>query len=124
MRFKMLVVVAAVGLATGCGGSSSNGYTMSPGGTGGPGANAVFMQSSAFNPTTLTVTAGATVTWTNQDAVTHTVTYSSGPGTTFSGSVAPGATFQHTFAVVGTYEYYCQIHGAPGSGMHATVVAQ
>ena len=122
MRIKLMVVVAAVGLATGCGGSSSS--TMSPsGGGGGPGANAVFMQSSAFNPTTLTVTAGATVTWTNQDAITHTVTCSSGPGSAFNSGVAPGATFQHTFAVAGTYEYYCQIHGAPGSGMHGTVVA-
>jgi len=39
-----------------------------------PGANEVWIQNMAFNPSTLTVTAGTTVTWTNKDAIGHTVT--------------------------------------------------
>ena len=33
-----------------------------------PGANEVFIQGMAFNPSTITVTAGTAVTWTNKDA--------------------------------------------------------
>ena len=125
MRVMRLTAVAIVALAAACGGGSSD-YTTGTGGGNNnpPPANQVYMQNSVFNPTSLSVAAGATVTWTNQDAVTHTVTYSSGPDASFSATVAPGATFQHTFATAGTYQYYCTIHGAPGSGMHASVQAQ
>jgi len=127
MSARSLVGVVAIGLVTACGGSS--GYTTSSNGNNsgngaGPGANEVWMQNLAFNPATLNVTAGATVTWTNKDGVTHTVTYSSGPDSAFSASVPAGATFQHTFSTAGTYQYYCQIHGTPTTGMRGSVVAQ
>jgi plastocyanin len=62
----------------------------------------------AFVPSTLTVSVGTTVTWTNKDSVTHTVT--SNDNLFNSGDLANGATFQHAFNQKGTFDYHCSIH--------------
>ncbi len=68
-----------------------------------------------FNPSTMTVTAGTTVTWHNGDKVSHTVT-SGNPsdnqtGTIFDSSlISPGKSFNFTFKDPGTYNYFCQVH--------------
>jgi plastocyanin len=117
VRLTRLAAVAALGLVLGCGSSTSTGAA--------PGPNQVFLQNIAFNPSTRTVSAGTTVQWVNQDGVTHTVTYDSGPGTAFdSGNLAGGADFSVTFATPGTIQYHCTIHGSPGAGMHGTIVVQ
>lgn len=59
-----------------------------------------------FLPTTMTVKRGVTVTWTNRDVTTHTVT-GSGWG---SGDIAPGATYSRTFSTAGSFDYHCTIH--------------
>lgn len=64
------------------------------------------IKSFAFEPASLKVAVGATVTWTNDDAVDHTIT---GPGFD-SGQVVPHATFSRTFDKAGTYDYSCGIH--------------
>ena len=67
---------------------------------------AVTIQNFAFSPATLTVNAGSTVTWTNQDTVAHDV-----KGTDFqSTTLNTGDTFQFTFDKAGTYEYICGLH--------------
>jgi plastocyanin len=86
------------------------------GGTGGPATNEVFIQNMAFNPATIKVAVNSTITWTNKDAIAHTVT--SDTGVFDSGSVAAGSTFSYTFATEGTFAYHCKIH----PGMVATVV--
>ncbi len=73
-----------------------------------------------FAPSTLSVPAGSTVTWTNTDGVVHTVT--ANDGSFDSGGLAEGDTFQMEFDAPGTYGYYCVPHGAPGSGMFGTIV--
>jgi plastocyanin len=78
------------------------------GGTTGPGANEVFIQGMAFNPKLISVIAGTTITWTNKDAIAHTVTSSTGLFN--SGSIGANATFSFTFATAGSYSYYCAIH--------------
>jgi plastocyanin len=62
----------------------------------------------AFEPGTLTVTVGTTVTWVNNDGMAHTVT--ADDGTFDSGSLAAGKTFQFTFDQVGDFTYHCSIH--------------
>jgi plastocyanin len=62
----------------------------------------------AFDPAAVEIPVGATVTWTNTGAATHTATASD--GTFDSGELAPGASFSHTFAAAGTFPYICQIH--------------
>lgn len=56
----------------------------------------------------LTVTAGTMVTWTNADAVFHSVSASSGAWT--SGALATGASYSYTFNTKGTFDYYCMFH--------------
>ena len=62
----------------------------------------------SFQPDSLTVAAGATVTWTNNDSVPHTVT--ADDGSFSSGTLAPGATFSRTFPAAGSVAYHCAIH--------------
>ncbi len=81
---------------------------------------AVNVQNFAFDPMDLTVAAGTTVTWTNNDSVSHTVTWDD--KSVDSGLFGQGQTFSFTFTQPGTYGYYCIPHGSPGSGMHGTVI--
>lgn len=74
----------------------------------GPGANEVWIQGRAFNPATITVTAGTTITWTNKDGVNHTVT--STTALFDSGTIANNGTYSHTFNSTGTFTYTCTIH--------------
>ena len=62
----------------------------------------------AFSPATLTITAGDTVTWTNEDQVAHTAT--STAGAFDSGLLDQGDSFSFTFATPGTYDYLCTPH--------------
>jgi plastocyanin len=62
----------------------------------------------AFSPPMLTITAGDTVTWTNEDPVVHTAT--STTGAFDSGDLAQGASFSFTFTTPGTYAYVCTPH--------------
>ena len=82
-----------------------------PGGTGtkgSPGTNEVWIQGMAFSPSSITVVAGTTITWTNKDAVSHTVT--SDAGLFDSGSISSKGTYSYTFSTPGTYQYHCSIH--------------
>jgi plastocyanin len=62
----------------------------------------------AFAPSSLTVDNGDTVTWSNGDTVSHTVTADN--GTFDTGTIAAGATASVTFSVPGTFAYHCTIH--------------
>jgi len=63
----------------------------------------------AFNPATITIKKGTTVTWTNQDSAPHTVTSESG-NELDSPTLSKGQSYSHTFNEVGTFSYYCTIH--------------
>jgi hypothetical protein len=69
-------------------------------------------------PNPIAVAAGATVTWTNNDNVTHTST--SDTNLWNSGSIAPQGSFSRMFPSAGTFSYHCSIH----PGMVATVTVQ
>ena len=62
----------------------------------------------AFRPATLTVNAGDTVTFVNNDDETHTAT--ANDNTFDSGSLKENASFSYTFAKPGTYAFHCRIH--------------
>ena len=120
MRVVPVVLVSALVGVLGCGGSSYSTGPVQSGHT-----TSLVMNGSAFSPAVDTVAAGANVTWTNQDGVTHTTTSAPGAPAAFSsGNVAAGGTFAHVFATAGTYQYYCTIHGTPASGMRGTIVVQ
>lgn len=83
-----------------------------------PGQNEVFIDNMKFTPSSITVSAGTTITWTNQESVAHTVT--SNTAIFDSGNMANGDTFSYTFSTIGTFPYYCKYH----SSMTATVIVQ
>ena len=62
----------------------------------------------AFTPATLTVTAGTTVTWKNDDDSPHRIGDKN--GTFKSAALDTDDTFSHTFAAPGEYLYICTIH--------------
>ena len=72
----------------------------------------------AFSPATVTIRAGDTITWTNDDAIVHTAT--STTGAFDSGDLAPGKSYSVTFTTAGTYDYFC----APHPTMTGQIVVQ
>jgi plastocyanin len=61
-----------------------------------------------FLPQRITVKAGTTVTWINEDDVPHTVASS---GKVFKSKALDTADkFSFTFTTPGTYEYFCSLH--------------
>lgn len=62
----------------------------------------------AFGPASVNVNVGDTVTWTNQDGVTHTATAAGGAFNT--GPIANGESATVTFDQAGTFTYHCSIH--------------
>jgi plastocyanin len=61
-----------------------------------------------FAPSSITIQAGGTVTWSNDGQVTHTVTANNGSFN--SGDLNPGQSFSHKFTQPGTFPYYCEPH--------------
>lgn len=76
----------------------------------------VRMADMAFSPASISVPAGSTVTWTNDDSVPHTVTFGD-EGPASSDTIDPGGTFAATFEEAGSYAYVCTLH----PGMEGTV---
>jgi plastocyanin len=122
---RFAFTVAALAIASSCGGGSSSPTSPSTGNnTGNTNGTPVSIVSgaqtlttTAYNPNPLTITAGTTVTWTNMDSTTHTATSDSG---TFNGTVGPNQQFSFTFASKGTFTYHCSLH----PNMVASVVVQ
>ncbi|MBE8476943.1 cupredoxin domain-containing protein [Streptomyces justiciae] len=70
----------------------------------------VLMSGYAFSPRSLTITAGDTVTWTNQDQAPHDVKTTSGPASVHSPMLNKGGSWSHTFTTAGSYGYVCTVH--------------
>ena len=70
----------------------------------------------AYEPATLEVAVGTTVTWTNDDGVPHTAT--SADGAFDTNTIAAGTTGEVTFDTAGTFDYVCAFH----PGMVGTIV--
>ena len=134
-----VVPVIAILVLAACGGSSGGGLyggggtktaTPAAGSGGGTAAAKVSIVNFAFSPSKVTVNAGATVTWTNNDSTPHDVTSTNGPDVTASttslfasGTMNQGDTFSYKFTKPGTYYYECTIH-ATMPAMHAVVVVK
>lgn len=88
------------------------------GGGGGTQQNTVAIRNFAFDPQSLTVSAGTMITWTNNDSANHTVTSTS--SVFDSGTMTQNQTFSFTFTTAGTYSYKCNFHPS----MTATIIVQ
>jgi plastocyanin len=86
------------------------------------GGASVNVFSNGFDPSTVTVQVGDTVTWTNTQGF-HNVRADDG---SFGNEPAGGAwTLPITFDTAGTYEYYCEIHSSPdGTSMNGVVIVE
>ena len=98
-RFLLPIVALAVGLlAAGCGGTGSS----EPVAT----TEVAMVKSYRFDPKTIEIEAGQTVTWTNEDNFTHTVRVD---GQEDHG-VERGESVSIRFDEPGTYHYVCRLH--------------
>ena len=70
--------------------------------------NQVMVENFSFQPDTLTVKAGTTVTWVNHDDEPHTVNENN--KTFKSGTLDTDAKFSYKFTSPGTYSYFCSLH--------------
>ena len=70
--------------------------------------NSVEVKNFMFTPSTLTVNAGAEVSWVNKDDEPHTVV--SDTGLFRSGALDTDETFSFKFDKPGTYHFTCSIH--------------
>ena len=145
----VLTIAALATLAAACGGTSSGyGGSSSTPGAASPATSAsatptptstsggddtstggvkVTIADSTFSPSKVEVQAGTTVTWTNNDALPHTVTStvtddvdSATSGLFDSGTLQTGESFSYTFKKAGDYPYECTIHASMAS-MHGKV---
>jgi len=68
--------------------------------------NMITIRNMAFHPLLLTVKAGTTVTWTNEDSAPHAI-----KSDTFnSENLNKNDTFKYTFSEKGSFDYICSIH--------------
>jgi plastocyanin len=73
-----------------------------------PDASTVTIDNFTFDPPTLVVAAGSTVTWVNRDDVPHTAT--SNDKSFDSGPLDTDDRFSRKFEAAGTFPYYCAVH--------------
>ena len=107
---------------------SSGGYNAGNGGGDAVcSANTFCLRASTFDPTSLTVAVGTTVTWDNNSGVTHNVVFTNptaakSVGTGPSGDIGQtsSGTQARSFATAGTYAFHCTIH----AGMNGSVTVQ
>jgi plastocyanin len=71
--------------------------------------NAFNMGANAFTPNPVSVAAGTTVIWKNNDSLTHTITSTTAERTYQLDR--PGSTGSHLFSTAGTFNYKCSIAG-------------
>lgn len=115
-----LLALGLVVFAPGCGGDDDKNPT-GPGGTTADVTISIVGNagSSSYSPSPDTVTVGQTVSWKNNDSMTHTATADvSGFDT---GNIGAGATSTPiTMSTAGSFPYHCNIH----SGMTGILVVQ
>jgi plastocyanin len=96
------------------------------------GGNAISIVQKTFQPSTLTVHVGDTVTWTVTEAISEPHSVTSGgykdahPGAEFDSGTklkVNGDSFSHLFAAAGTFSFFCAVHPDTMSGTITVVDA-
>ena len=118
--FTLLFLALALAACGGDGGTTTTAASATTTTIGGSGSTPVqvAMKNTSFDPATVTIKVGDTVTWTNQDSARHDVIADNGEFE--SGLFGKDGTFSFTFTKTGTYPYHCSVH----SGMTGTVVVE
>jgi plastocyanin len=112
MRRRFLLpavaLLAATVVAAGCGGAGENSEPVAT-------TEVEMVKSYRFDPKTIEIEAGQTVTWTNEDNFTHTVEVEGQE----DHEVGQGESVEITFDEPGTYHYVCTLHS---HDMEGTVI--
>jgi plastocyanin len=126
-------LLIAAGALAGCSAEAAPSPAAPSSAASAPAGPVINLSSLMFDPSTTTVPVGTTITWRNDEPITHTVTSgryegvdkttglrsSQDPDGTFDAKLeGKGKTFSFTFTKPGSYTYYCDIH----QGMNATIV--
>ena len=99
----LLLVVLLVGAPAACSSASGSAAPVST-------STVDLPQSYRFAPADIAIQAGTTVTWTNHDNFTHSVTFLDGGLPSEPQVMEPGATTTFAFATPGQYHYQCHLH--------------
>ena len=133
---RLSLLTLALVAMTGCGSSGGDGPSSpqtptppsNPGTPTNPVQNATVIMTSGddgygvankFNPESVVLVRGGTVTWANDTDVVHNVTFSGSGAPANIGNHASGST-SRTFPNAGTFNYQCTQH----SGMNGSVTVQ
>jgi plastocyanin len=108
-KFLLPALAAAALLAAGCGGSGTSEPVAA--------TEVEMVKSYSFDPKTIEIEAGDTVTWTNEDNFTHTVQVEGQE----DHKVERGESVEITFDEPGTYDYVCTLHS---QDMDGTVIVR
>jgi len=123
-KIGLVTMFAGFAALVSCGGSSTiggynSGNPTDPVGSSCP-TNTLCMRASIFQPTSVTVAKGVTVSFQNNSNVDHNIVFDSPPaGVTDIGPISSG-TQTRVFNTAGTFALHCTIH----AGMNANVVVQ
>jgi plastocyanin len=98
-------VLLAATVFAGCGGAEGSSEPVAT-------TEVKMVKSYRFDPETIEIRAGQTVTWTNEDNFTHTVEVE-GQG---DHKVGKGESVELTFDEPGTFEYVCTLHSRDMTG--------
>ncbi len=114
-----VIILLAEGLAGETAGAASDAAEGTPAAASAAGEATVDIADFAFDPETVEIAVGDTITWTNQDGNPHTAT-AQDRDVLQSGTLQQGDTYSQTFDTAGTYDYFCEFH-AP---MQGTIVVE
>ncbi len=100
MPLRTLLALAVLAVAAaGCGGTDDSAAPVAT-------TEVEMAKSYRFEPQTIEIAAGETVTWTNEDNFTHTVQVDGQD----DHEIEPGERVEITFDEPGTYHYVCTLH--------------
>jgi plastocyanin len=117
MKKLTVFLCLAVGflLLASCGSSAttptpSGSSTQPPTPTDMPSEQVVNIKDFRFDPDPIIIVQGASLTWTNQDAVNHQILFERGPIISMSPILKPGDSWTGTFLETGDFPYSCTLH--------------
>jgi len=114
-------IVAAVVHKSNPSTSSSNNTQSSSSSSNEPASGTINIRNMMFTPSQITVAKGGTVTWTNNDTISHEVVDDlSNVGGPNSGSISPGGAYSFTFNKTGSFQYHDPTH----TSMRGTIVVK
>lgn len=99
-RLRLLGAVGAISLIAAAGGAAEVEVAANPA--------TIVIDNHAYAPAALTVAAGTTVTWKNDDDTAHNVRATDKAFA--SGALDTDDSYSHTFTQPGEYVYFCTLH--------------